>query len=971
MSSFGAMWAPVLFGLALFLGSALLFVVQPMLGRTLLPHLRGNPVAWNACLVFFQATLLAGYLYANLVHRFRGVRWQPWLYLLLLGGAVTLCYCGIFGERLLTELAPRLTSLESWPVLTTLCLLIVVIGVPFLAMAALSPLLQRWFAHLEHPKASDPYFLLVASNLGGLTALVIYPLLIEPYAPLYAQWMSWQLAVTALGVVVFLAALVVWQSPRNPELEPAEKPSDPNAPVVPRLIGRGPATWPRCFYWLFASALPVGLLMGVTDYLTLDVAPAPILWTLPLALYLIAFSQSFGRFSPLELGTRGAQIGLHLLLGVASAIVVFILVAVLLAPAPRDGSEAVVAASCLFFAMLWLVPFSWLPVLQPISALIVVFAQASLNRQTVVATPVVLMYLTCYYLSVRLCLGMLASDRPAAPALTSYFTWIGLGGLCGGLFQVLLAPLLFQRSYLEFSLLAALAAIVRPAYTTNGLTDWLLCLIVLPKKDPADERVPILRGRVALVFDIVVGLLAAGMIGAALFFLREQAWGSTRLDLAFIGVLIFAAVLWLRPLRFGLALAAVVALSFIGSNTRDKVVVQQRTPFGILRVTELTQEIPERPNDPAGLIPRRFTQRTLLHANINHGFCITEPPELLRYPTAYYHRKGPVGQVMRTLEWFPEPANNLRQNGARFWLQKNRDNAKDDARIIASLVGMAATPASPVGVLPVAWSEPPYACVGLGVGSLLTYAHPFQPVDVYELDPAVIALSTDKAPGQAKPVFHYFQSALERGVHARIIPGDARRNLARPGHDGYYHAIFVDAFSSDAVPVPDAVPVHLLTQEAIEIYFQKLAPNGVVCFHTSNRYVDLPGVLDNIARKANLSGMHLRTDLQDMRNRNDPFRDEDVGFLQSNWFVLARNPEALRRWTANEAFNRPPAGNHPFNPRLAWTDQDASVLAAVPNTQRWPNLIYALLIMMLFFGIFLGMIEIAYAMRLPTKPKHP
>jgi hypothetical protein len=957
MSSFGAMWAPVLFGLALFLGSALLFVVQPMLGRTLLPHLGGNPVAWNACLVFFQATLLAGYLYANLVHRFRGVRWQPWLYLLLLGGAITLCYYGVFGERLLTELAPRLTSLESWPVLTTLCLLIVVIGAPFLAVAALGPLLQRWFAHLEHPKASDPYFLLVASNLGGLTALVIYPLMIEPFAPLYAQWMSWQLAVTALGVLVFLAALVVWQSPRNPELEPAEKASDPSAPVVPRLIGRGPATWPRCFFWLFASALPVGLLMGVTDYLTLDVAPAPILWTLPLALYLIAFSQSFARFSPLELAGRGARIGLHLLLGVASAIVVVILVAVLLAPARRDGNEAVVAASCLFFAVLWLAPFSWLPVLQPISALIVIFAQASLSRLTVVETPVVLMYLSCYYLSVRLCLGMLADDRPAAPALTSYFTWIGLGGLCGGLFQILLAPLLFQRAYLEFSLCAALAAIVRPAYAANGLTDWLLCLIVLPKKDPADERVPILRSRVALLFDIVFGVLSAGVVGAVLFFFRETAWRASLLDLAFIGVLVFAALLWLRPLRFGLALAAVVFLSFIGSTTREKVLVQQRTPFGILRVTESTQQIRVRQNDPAAVNPQRFTQRTLLHGNINHGSCIIDPPELLRYPTAYYHRRGPVGQVMRNLEWFPEPADNLRQNGPGFWFEKNRDNARDDARIVASLVGMAATPASPMGALGAAWSEPPYACVGLGVGSLLTYAHPFQPVDVYELDPAVIALSD--TPGQTRPAFHYFQSALQRGVHARIIPGDARRNLSRPGHDGYYHAIFVDAFSSDAVPT------HLLTEEAIEIYFQKLAPNGVVCVHTSNRYVDLASVLDSNARRINLSGLHLSSEFRD---RNDQLRDEDVGFMRSTWFVLARNPEALRRWTAAEAFNRPPIPPRFNDARLAWTDQDTSVLRAIPDDRQWPGLINALLVLMLFLGILLGMIEIAYAMRLPGKP---
>src|SRR5437879_4461741 len=140
MSSFGVMWSPLLFGLTLFFSSVLLFVVQPMLGRMLLPHLGGSPIAWNTCLVFFQTTLLAGYVYVDLIHRFRGLRWQPWLHLFLLAVAAILCFVGLFGDNLLGQLAPRLTSLESWPILTTLCLLIVVIGLPFFAVAAVSPL---------------------------------------------------------------------------------------------------------------------------------------------------------------------------------------------------------------------------------------------------------------------------------------------------------------------------------------------------------------------------------------------------------------------------------------------------------------------------------------------------------------------------------------------------------------------------------------------------------------------------------------------------------------------------------------------------------------------------------------------------------------------------------------------------------------------------------------------------------------
>jgi hypothetical protein len=169
-----------------------------------------------------------------------------------------------------------------------------------------------------------------------------------------------------------------------------------------------------------------------------------------------------------------------------------------------------------------------------------------------------------------------------------------------------------------------------------------------------------------------------------------------------------------------------------------------------------------------------------------------DPPELMRYPTTYYHRKGPVGQVMRNMEWFPEPAANLRQFGPDFWLQRNRDNSKDDARIVASLFGLASGPGNiDRDLIAAAWSEPPYAIVGLGTGTLFTYAHPYQFIDAFELDPAVIALSTQTPAGQNTPVFHYYASAQQRGVNAKIFAGDARRSLSKPGREGFYQVIFV------------------------------------------------------------------------------------------------------------------------------------------------------------------------------------
>jgi hypothetical protein len=910
-----------------------------------LPHLGGNPIAWNNCLVFFQATLLAGYVYANLLHRFRGVRWQPWVHFLLMGIGLVLCFVGVFGERLLAELAPRLQSIDDWPILSTLCLLIVAIGLPFLTLAAVSPLVQRWFAHLDHPKASDPYFLFAASNLGGLTALVLYPLLIEPYTLLAAQWLSWKLAVTALGTFLFLAALCVWVSPRSPELEPAPPSDDPSAPVVPTLIGRGPATVGRRLYWLFASAIPVGLLMGVTDYLTLDVAPAPILWTLPLALYLLAFSQSFARFGPWEMGNFVLRLVLQIIFGViAVSATVTVIVVIGMQGFDVRNEVLFLVVSCAFFFLMIVAPFNWLWVLQPLSAVFVISLQAHLFWFSGMRPGLMLLYLTTFYLSVRLCLGMLAKDRPAASALTTYYTWMGIGGLCGGLFQLLIAPLIFRRDYLEYSLLAALACTLREAWFPHGLTDWVLCKLLFRKRKP-DEAPSTLPIWIARGFDLVFA--GAFALFAGLILLIRYKAGPMNLgprppglvhdmqiwiaDFPLLIALASVLVLLGRPVRFGLALTAIVALSFIGRDARStgNVIVQERTSFGMLRVTE-TSNFVEGPDRQKRL---EIKQRTLLHSTINHGICITEPAEYRRVPTTYYNRQGPVGLVMRNLEWFPPPGN-----------PGSVDNAKDDARIAASLVGLCAGNGGPFEPISAAWSEPPYALVGLGVGTQFAYAHPFQCVDAYEIDPAMIELSTKE-----QPTFHYYQAALNRGVNARIIAGDARRKLSQPGHEGYYHAIFVDAFNSDAIPT------HLLTKEAIELYFQKLAPEGILCVHTSNRHVELPGVLHNVSRKLNVScaTVHYAPE----RLGADPTN------FTSEWVFLARHPNVLRKWLGNERPDiRPDFNGPPTSANLLWTDERASVLSAVRPNQGWPMLVYALLVMILFFGFFLGMIEIAWSM---------
>lgn len=949
MSGTSASLAPLLFGFALFLSSVLLFAIQPLVGRTLLPHLGGNPLAWNACLVFFQTALCAGYVYASLFHRFRGMRWQPCLHLFLLAVAILLLFAGAFGDNLLLGLAPRLNSFDPFPILSTLALLIVVLGFPLLLLAAVGSLLQRWFAHLDHPKASDPYFLGVASNLGGLTALALYPMIIEPYAPLRSQWLAWKLALTALGVLVALAAFVVWRSPRNPELEPDDKPVDPNAPLLPKLIGRGPATASRKLLWFFASALPIALLMGVTQFLTLDVAPAPLLWVIPLAVYLFAFCQAFARYAPFQQESFGFRLLLQV--GYGIALVGIVAISGLMLLGRNQGDDSDFAIFCVFlFGVFLAMPSAWLVYVQPTVALFLVFAHVNLFRQNQISTPAALLYVAGFYFSVRLCLERLANDRPAVTDLTVYFRWIGFGGLAGGLFALILVPWLFPTDYLEFAFFVALATTLRPAWLGNGWTDWLACKLLLARRDGAADDPAWLRPRVALGFDVGLAVLAVGSF-VLWFLVRAEItppvfgrgnWGDRNFvplfaDGPLILSLLSAALLIARPLRFGLALAGLVAFSWIGMDNpqKESLVFRERNPFGIVRVTEAKQDLRHQKGIPVNA--KQASERKLMLGGVHHGSCITEPAELRRYPTGCYHPKSPFGQILRNLTWFHSPKAQPFQP-APAPLPGKEEFSRVDARIVASLFGAGGSPlAAPLDQLGVAWSEPPMAVIGLGTGTILTYAHPLQWVDVHELDPAILGLSDGE-----EPTFHYFRSARERGVAAHLIRGDGRRNLVRPGRENFYHVLVVDAFHSGAIPM------HLLTREALGLYFQKLAPGGIVCIHTSNRYLNVAKVIENTARHLDLASTVVAAPAE----ADLPFSRE------SEWVFLARSDTVLRKWTLGAEMDQAVInGGFGFHPRLVWSDEHASLITAVRLDNGWVAMFYGMAVLLLLAGILMGAIE--------------
>ncbi len=255
-----------LFVVTILAGSFLLFLVQPMVARMVLPRLGGAPNVWNSAMVVYQALLLAGYGYAHWLSRFDQRR-QASVHLALLALAAL---------TLPITLA-NVPVASGWEVVSVPLLLLLTVGPVFVVVSAQAPLMQRWYA--ADPSAGAPWALYAASNLGSFAGLLAYPLLAEPLLSLHAQTAAWALGYLGLVVLVAVAAWARWQAPRVPasQQEGADE-----------RIG-----WRRILLWLALSAVPSGLLLSTTSHLTTDIFAMPLLWVIPLGLYLLSFSLAF------------------------------------------------------------------------------------------------------------------------------------------------------------------------------------------------------------------------------------------------------------------------------------------------------------------------------------------------------------------------------------------------------------------------------------------------------------------------------------------------------------------------------------------------------------------------------------------------------------------------------------------------------------------------------------------------------
>lgn len=712
-----------LFATTIFLASGLLFLMQPMIARMLLPGLGGSPAVWNTCVLFFQAVLLAGYLYTHLAPDRLGSRAELPVHGLVLLAPLAFLPLQI---RLLGE--PDSGAPVTWVFVA----LTVSVALPFFAVSTSAPLLQRWFSRTSHPAAGDPYFLYAASNAGSISALLAYPVLVEPLLGLSGQSRLWTGGYLVLLGLTGICAIVS-----------RTKDATQGAAAVTRVTSADlqtaePLPLGRTLRWIALSFVPSSLMLGVTRHLSTDIAAVPLLWVVPLTLYLLTFVLAFStrEIIPYRLTLRALP--------------------------------------------LFVVP------------LVIVIA-IGLTQPFWYVLP---LHLGVFFLAALVCHTELAKDRPSVEHLTAFYLWMSVGGALGGVFNTLVAPLMFSR-IAEYPIALVLACLLRPRHDapTYSLKSDL---------------------RAVLVVAIITALV---MIPAR----------SRELDTSILFLLLgLPSVLWFsfsrQPVRFALAAGVILTIASLVIGNSSHQLHIERTFFGVYRVTEESGKF-----------------RSLMHGTTLHGKQ-SLVPEQSGEPLTYYHRTGPIGRVF----------------------------AAEGHRLSAGRIG----------------------AIGLGTGSLAAYITPAQQWTFFEIDPAVVRIASNP---------QYFTYLAQAPVAPRIVLGDARLSLKR-APAAQYDLLILDAFSSDAIPV------HLMTREAVALYLSKLAPGGLLAFHVSNRHLRLQPVLGRIGAELQLAVV----------GRLDrPTQEEGArGKATSIWVVMARDRSDLGRLIA--------AGG--------W-----SVLAADPSAPLWTD----------------------------------
>ena len=760
----------LIFSLTLLISSFLLFLVQPMIGRLLLPSLGGTPAVWNGCMLFFQAALLAGYAWAHYGPPKLGVKNHLLVHLFLLAAV-----CCLLPMEIMDGWA---APVDSNPMFWLLGQLTLCVGLPFFVISSSAPLLQRWFS-LSTPdeeQGSEPWFLYAISNVGSLVALISYPFVFERIMGLTDQGTFWT---AGFFLLTCMFAGCAWYTLANAKREHLIQTSAKSTVT--------PLTWRKRIRYITLAAIPSSLMLGVTTIVSTDAGSFPLMWSIPLALYLITFILVFAN----------RQVLPHWL--VVRTMPYFLLLMPVLISADLGGNPAIMIAA----------------------------------------------HFTVFFVVAMACHGEMARLRPPVDQLTEFYLMMSIGGVVGGAFNSLLAPVLFN-SILEYPIMLVAACLIIPSWQhVCGKTvvppSWLdikevwaapVALMVLLSAVWAFEY------SLLEAFPMSVKLLGFGLPAAGCVLLARS------------------------PRRFAPCFALLLfAYPFIQIN--HDVTVKQRGFFGVNEIATVGDF------------------RKLINGRTQHGMQRIDESEDPQ-PLSYYHPEGPVGDLFR-----------------EFGDQQER-----------------------IGV------------VGLGIGTIAAYGKPNQEIDFYEIDPMVYQMASDDR------YFSYLNSA---NCDVDVILGDARVQLdarrkkqsqltnvsysVNNGNDlsddndlsdqdrdnsptrDHYGLMILDAFGSDSVPI------HLLTEEAVQLYLDSLDENGLLAIHISSKFMNFIPVGAAISQRFGLYSA-VRTDAQLTQSQRQS------GHSASRYMIFSRDEETIERFLNLDNGWQALKSEHP----VRWTDEHANIL---------------------------------------------
>lgn len=739
--------APLLpvFAATLFTSAFLIFAVQPMASKLLLPLLGGSPSVWNTAMLFFQAMLLAGYGYAHFIAKILPLKLQAIVHVLLLG-----LFTAVLPLTIPEGVSP---PAEGGQAFWQLGVMLTCIGGPFFILAASAPLFQHWFASSGHEDAENPYFLYAVSNTGSMLALLGYPFAIEPLLTLSEQTHGWFGGYIILIILVALCGFLVRNGVK---------------PVLPIAANadNSRVSWTQRLIWTFLAFIPSSLMLGVTTLITTDLASAPLLWIIPLALYLATFIIAYSSKPFMSV------------------------------PLTRELASYILCVVILLFMLSGFISLK---------------------------LPMIVVHLTAFFLCAMLCHGELAQSKPSAAHLTEYFLIISFGGVLGGIFNALIAPVVFT-SPMEYSLSLAAVAFIVWAGAAQFPT-------IRGKFNAIDDR-----KRPAKLLLIDAGMVAVGAaMCLTIYFVTEN---TVRVAGS---VALFIYLLLIVQKRGPFAFVALLCLLFfqnsIWSNNKN-LIAQDRNYFGIIKIYS------------------QDDTHFFYHGTTLHG-AQPQDGEHRYMPVTYYSPGGPTSDVFAEMD---------RRGG-------NQE----------------------VGV------------IGLGVGSVACYKAPGRHFDFFEIDADVARYAED-------PKYFTYLSGCQSPYS--VILGDGRLKIAEKP-EGHYDLIYLDAFSSDNIPI------HVMTKEAFETYFARLAPKGIITMNISNRFLDLRPVLTAIGRELGFTVY--------FKFHRPEATDEAISklYTKSLFAVMAKDERDIAPYVEKYGWK-------PYEKEVkvrAWTDDYANIIGSLVGLQ--------------------------------------